>query len=143
MSAAESGAAIRDALANDLTIDIVTTGARSGLARRIEIWFTTISGQIVIGGTASAGATDGGHTPRDWLANLRAEPRFWFCLKESVQAELTAEAHEVRDLARRRAYFMAPETRWYRDNSPSTEVLIAEGPLVEVRFTGDYAWLND
>jgi len=37
--------AARQALLRDRTIDIVTTGARTGLQRRTEIWFTNMAGR--------------------------------------------------------------------------------------------------
>jgi len=61
---------IKKALNNDRTIDIVTIGAKSGLPRRIEIWFTNVKGRIIICGTPNAKGKNGTRTPRDWLANL-------------------------------------------------------------------------
>ena len=75
--------AIDDALRADLTIDITTTGCRSGQPRRIEIWFLHIDGRIFITGTPGR---------RDWYANLKADNRLTFHLKESVQADLAATA---------------------------------------------------
>ena len=79
---------IRKALENDRTIDIITTGAKSGLPRKIEIWFTNLAGRIIICGTPGSRGEQGPRTPRDWLANLKANPDFTFCLKESINAEL-------------------------------------------------------
>ena len=42
-------AAVLDALASDMTIDITTFGRRSGKERRIEIWFLNIDGTLPIG----------------------------------------------------------------------------------------------
>ena len=66
-------AAIRQALAKDLVIDITTTGRRSGALRRLEIWFHEIEGRWYI--TGSPGK-------RDWHANLLATPQFTFHLKD-------------------------------------------------------------
>jgi hypothetical protein len=41
---------VRRALASDRTIDITTTGRRSGQPRRIEIWFHNLGGRIYISG---------------------------------------------------------------------------------------------
>jgi deazaflavin-dependent oxidoreductase (nitroreductase family) len=125
---------IRAALATDQTVDIITTGARSGLPRTTEIWFTNVSGRIIICGTPEA--------PRDWLANLIAHPEFTFRLKESVEAELSARAIPVRDPEQRRTLMSAPETQWYRDQVDSVEALIERSPVVDVSFTGAFAWLN-
>ena len=42
---------IKEALATDLTIDIVTKGARTGKMRTTEIWYTRVGGEIYITGT--------------------------------------------------------------------------------------------
>ncbi len=135
-------AAMRRALRTDRTIDIVTTGARTGLPRTTEIWFTNVGGRIVICGTPSADGTPGPRKPRNWLANLAANPDFLFCLKESVNVRLTARARVVRDPAERRRIMSAPETAWYRDRGTSLEELVAASPIVDVRFTGEFASLN-
>ncbi len=54
-----------DELARYLTIDLTTTGRKSRLPRRIEIWWFRVDGHFYITGT-------GGR--RDWLANLRSDP---------------------------------------------------------------------
>jgi hypothetical protein len=133
---------IRAALRSDRTIDIVTTGARTGQARTVEIWFTNIGGRIIICGTPSAGGERGTRKPRDWLANLRAHPEFLFCLKESVTARLTARASPVSDPGDRHRLMSAPETIWYREQVSSVEELVAGSPIVDVVFTGRYAALN-
>ncbi len=125
---------VKAALRKDRTIDIITTGAKSGLPRRIEIWFNNINGRIIICGTPGATGGKGSYTPRDWLANLRAHPEFVFCLKESLQIELPAKAVEIRDAADRRYLMSAPETKWYRDQVGSVDELVDNSPIVEVFF---------
>lgn len=125
---------IRTALQHDRTIDIITTGARSGLPRRTEIWFTNVGGRIIICGTPDAGGKRGAYTPRDWLANLKAHPDFTFCLKESVQVELPARAVVITDPDDRRRLMTAPATQWYRDQVDSVEELVESSPIVEVFF---------
>ena len=80
------------ALRSDLTIDIVTTGRRSGLPRTAEIWFMVVDDAVYICGTPGAGGDERDRWPRDWMANLLAEPAFVFVLKESVRLELPARA---------------------------------------------------
>ncbi|MFN2143865.1 MAG: nitroreductase/quinone reductase family protein [Anaerolineales bacterium] len=128
---------IQQALKTDRTIDIVTTGAKSGLPRRTEIWFWNISGRIIICGTPDAKGAGGPRVRRDWLANLRANPEFLFCLKESLRAELPARAEIITDPADRRAIMTAPETYWYREQAASVEDLVANSPIVEVFFLED------
>ena len=125
---------IRTALENDRTIDIITTGAKSGLPRKIEIWFTNVGGRIIICGTPGSRGGKGPRTPRDWLANLKANPEFVFCLKESLQIELPARAVIITDPQDRRGIMGAPETQWYRDQVDSIENLVAGSPIVEVFF---------
>jgi len=127
-------AEIQAALRQDRTIDIITTGARTGLPRRLEIWFNNIHGRIIICGTPNAKGGKGQYSPRDWLANLRKHPEFTFCLKESLQVELPAIAVEIVDPEDRRALMSAPETQWYRDQVDSIEDLVAGSPIVEVFF---------
>ena len=125
---------IRNALRKDRTIDIVTTGAKTGLPRRTEIWFTNVNGRIFICGTPNAKGEKGHYSPRDWLANLRAHPDFKFCLKETIQVELQATAIEILDPDDRRYIMSAPGTKWYRDQVDSVEDLVNESPIVEVFF---------
>ena len=125
---------IREALRKDRTIDIITIGAKSGVPRRIEIWFTRVNGRIIICGTPNAKGGKGHYNPRDWLANLRAHPEFMFCLKESVKIELPAKAVEIVDPQDRRYLMSAPETKWYRDQVDSIDDLVNESPIVEVFF---------
>jgi hypothetical protein len=125
---------IRDALRKDRTIDIITIGAKSGLPRRMEIWFTNVKGRIIICGTPNAKGDKGQYTPRDWLANLKAHPEFTFCLKESLNIELPATAVEIVDPLDRRYLMSAPETKWYRDQVDSIDDLVNESPIVEVFF---------
>lgn len=125
---------IEEALSKDKTIDIITTGAKTGQPRRIEIWFHNLNGRIVICGTPSGSGEMGKRVRRDWLANLKANPEFVFILKESVQAELSARAVEIIDPEDRRAIMSAPETKWYRDQGFSVEQMVAESPIIEVFF---------
>ena len=125
---------IRNALNKDRTIDIITTGAKSGRPRKIEIWITNVGGRIIICGTPEAKGNKGPRSPRDWLANLKANPDFTFCLKESLHVELPARAVLILDPEDRRRLMSAPETKWYRDQVDSIEDLVAGSPMVEVFF---------
>lgn len=125
---------IREALNHDRTIDIITIGAKSGLPRRTEIWFTNVGGRIIICGTPDAKGGKGPYTPRHWLANLKANPHFTFCLKESVHVELPARAVEIVDRADRRYLMSVPATQWYRDQVDALEELVNHSPIVEVFF---------
>ena len=125
---------VRKALRRDRTIDIITIGARSGLLRKTELWFVNIGGRIIICGTPGAEGGKGGRMPRDWLANLKANPRFTFCLKESLKIDLPARAVEIVDVEDRRRIMSAPQTKWYRDQVDSVDDLVRGSPIVEVFF---------
>ncbi|MCB1643907.1 MAG: nitroreductase family deazaflavin-dependent oxidoreductase [Pseudomonadales bacterium] len=129
--------AIKAALASDKTIDIVTTGKKSGMPRTTEIWFNRVEDRIIICGTPGSSEEGGsGYQPRHWLANLRARPNFQFCLKESVQACLPARAVEITDAADRRYIMMHPATQWYRDHVTDPEDLVRDSPIIEVFLEG-------
>jgi hypothetical protein len=125
---------IQRALREDRLIDIITTGAKSGLPRKTEIWFTNVGGRIIICGTPAAKGGKGPRARRDWLANLRAHPEFVFCLKESLNVQLRARAVVITDPEDRRTLMSAPETQWYRDQVNSVEELIEGSPIVEIFF---------
>jgi F420H(2)-dependent quinone reductase len=79
----------------DRTIDITTTGRRSGKPRRIEIAFYRIGDAFYLSGIPA-------RHRRDWLANLSEEPHFTFHLKHGVVADLPAVATVITDEAERR-----------------------------------------
>ena len=134
--------ALRRALAEDRTIDIVTRGARSGMRRSTEIWFTRVGDEIYICGTPAGDGTTGPRRRRDWLANLKAHPELEFVLKESLAAVLPAVATEITDRDERTRIFSAPETSWYREQTGSVARLVDEAPLVRVEFVGEASALN-
>jgi hypothetical protein len=125
---------VRAALRNDRLIDIVTTGAKSGMVRKTEIWFCNVGDRIIICGTPDAEGNSGPRSHRDWLANLKAEPEFKFCLKESLTVQLSARAVLITDAEDRRRLMAAPETAWYREQTNSVDELVEGSPIVEVFF---------
>jgi deazaflavin-dependent oxidoreductase (nitroreductase family) len=118
-------AAVLDALASDMTIDITTFGRRSGKERRIEIWFLNIDGTIYITGTPG---------PRDWFANVQKNPALRFHLKESITADLNARAMVVTDADERARVFQATSAQWYLQQGDDLDSLLAEAPMVRVEF---------
>ena len=58
--------------ARERTVDITTTGRRSGRPRRIELWFYREGDENYLSGTPG---------PRAWVSNLRADPDFTFHLE--------------------------------------------------------------
>ena len=126
---------IHRALSRDRTIDIVTRGARTGLWRTVEIWFTRVDDRIIICGTPGAsGAGGSAREPRGWLANLKRHPDFWFCFKESLRFCVAAQAAEVTNTDDRRFIMSHPATVWYRQHASSVADLVAGSPIVEVHF---------
>jgi len=116
--------AIERGLENDRTIDITTTGRKSGEPRRIEIWMHHFDGHTYISGSPGT---------RGWYANLRANPEFTFHLKGSVQADLPAVAQPITDEAERREVI----TRIFGGTGRSAdeiEAWVSGSPLVEVEF---------
>jgi deazaflavin-dependent oxidoreductase (nitroreductase family) len=112
-----------DALAARQTIDITTTGRRSRQPKRIEIWWFRVDGRFIITGTPG---------PRDWVANLRADPRL------TVHAggeDIPAVASFVDDPAFRRVVFTQPKTSWYSSQA-ELDRLVATAPMVEVQLLG-------
>jgi deazaflavin-dependent oxidoreductase (nitroreductase family) len=118
---------IRETLAHGHTIDITTTGRRSGEARRIEIVFHNIDGRIFITGTPR-------RETRAWLHNLRADPRLVIHLKGAVKADLPATAREITDAAERRTVFDWVVQHAWRQNDPAAMTRFS--PLVEVQVEG-------
>jgi MinD-like ATPase involved in chromosome partitioning or flagellar assembly len=133
---------LETALKTDRTIDIITVGAKSGKKRTTEIWFTNIEERIIICGTPSSDGARGRYKPRDWLANLKANPAFQFCFKESIKRCIPARAMPIVDIADRTQIMSAPETSWYRERGFSIDDLVAGSPIVEITFLGDYSYLN-
>jgi deazaflavin-dependent oxidoreductase (nitroreductase family) len=118
---------IARALARGHTIDITTTGRRSGLPRRIEIVFHNFGGRLYISGMPRAGRT------RAWIHNLAANPRFTFHLKGAAAADLPATARIITDEAERRTVLTAVADVWRRQD---VEAMIRYSPLIEVTIDG-------
>jgi deazaflavin-dependent oxidoreductase (nitroreductase family) len=113
----------RNALSHDQTIDITTTGRRSGSPRRLEIWFHNLDGHIYITGLPGQ---------RGWYANLLAHPDFTFHLKQTARAELPAHARPVTHRAERERVLRTILDRLGRHEALSDWV--DRSPLVEVEL---------
>jgi deazaflavin-dependent oxidoreductase (nitroreductase family) len=119
---------------DDRTIDITTTGRRSGEPRRIEIVFYRVGEDVYLSGIP-------GPTRRDWLANLAAQPTFTFHLKHGVVADLPATATVIVDPGERRRVLAVFVEQFNRRRDPDSEwpvaVLdewVAGSPLAKVTF---------
>jgi len=117
---------IAQALAHGHTIDMTTTGRRSGEARRIEIVFHNLDGRIYISGIPNP------HHQRGWLHNLEADPNLTIHLKGPVVADLPATARVITDPEERRPVIERIARIWNRD----PETMQAHSPLIEVSIEG-------
>jgi deazaflavin-dependent oxidoreductase (nitroreductase family) len=109
------------ALARNRTIDITTTGAKSGRPQRIEIWAWVADGTVYL--TGSPGR-------RDWYANLKENPEFTFHVKHGLQLDLPARARPIEDPVERRDVLTH-----VLGGSYDLEGWITGSPLVEVEFS--------
>lgn len=107
-----------------ITVDITTTGRKSGEPRRIEIWIVKVGDRVIIGGTPR---------PRDWLANVQADPSMIVHFKDHAVFDAAATAAEVTDPTVRREIWEHLSTSWYRTQTP-VEELIATAPTIELTF---------
>lgn len=117
---------VRRALQTDRTIDITTTGRRSGNPHRIEIWFHNLEGEIFLTGRPGA---------RDWYANLLSHPEFTFHLKGSVEADLRARAQPVTDPDERRR--ILSRIAGHHRGQEDFERWVESSPLVRLTFPDD------
>jgi deazaflavin-dependent oxidoreductase (nitroreductase family) len=120
-----------DSSAAERTIDITTVGARTGIPRRIEVWFHHVDGHWYITGVPG---------PRNWYANLRANPRFIVHLKHGVTADLPATAAPVDEPTRRQVITAVldlqnrPEIAARVSRRQNLNDWLAGSPLVEILF---------
>ncbi len=117
---------VRRALSRGHTVDITTTGRRSGKSRRIEVVFHSFDGRLYISGMPRK-------ERRSWLANLDADPRMTFHLKGAVKADLPARARILVDPAEREAVLRRIAQAWRRTD---VDTMVRWSPLVEVQIDG-------
>jgi deazaflavin-dependent oxidoreductase (nitroreductase family) len=115
---------VKQALQVDRTIDITTTGRKTGNPRRIEIWFHNLAGRLYITGTPGS---------RDWYSNLLANPDFTFHLKRSTRADLKARATPILDKDQRREIIAGIHRKL--DGSRDLNAWVEGSPLVEVELS--------
>ncbi|HEY0530436.1 MAG TPA: nitroreductase family deazaflavin-dependent oxidoreductase [Actinoplanes sp.] len=111
---------MRQALEQQRTVEITTTGRRSGQPRRIETWRYRAAGRYWL--TGSPGA-------RDWYANVLAHPEFTLHLKG---LDVRARARVVTDPDERARVLgeIVPALDW----AGSLENWMAGSPLVEIEL---------
>jgi deazaflavin-dependent oxidoreductase (nitroreductase family) len=113
------------------TIDITTLGARTGAPRRVEVWFHRVDGRWYITGMPA---------PRNWYANVRANPRFTVHLKHGIAADLPATAAPVDEPTRRRVITAVlelqdrPELAARVSQRQQLDEWLTHSPLIEIIF---------
>ncbi|MBJ7609308.1 MAG: nitroreductase family deazaflavin-dependent oxidoreductase [Candidatus Dormibacteraeota bacterium] len=117
--------------ADDRTIDITTSGRRTGEPRRIEIVFYRLGDDVYLSGIP-------GPTTRNWLANLAANPEFTFHLKHGVVADLPATATVIVDAAERRRVLAVFVEEFNHRNGPDSPwpTAVLESGWLAVRWPG-------
>ena len=111
---------VRRALDEQRTVEITTTGRRTGRPRRLETWRYRAAGRYWL--TGSPG-------PRDWYANVLAHPSFTLHLNSLA---LQVRGRAVLDPEERERVLgeIVPAVDW----AGSLEGWIAGSPLVEIEF---------
>jgi deazaflavin-dependent oxidoreductase (nitroreductase family) len=110
---------VAEALGHSQTIDLTTTGRRSGEPRRIEIMLHSIDGRLLISGHPGF--------PRGWIANINADPAVTLHLRGPA-VDVPARARLMTDAAEREA-LLAPIARLWRIPLPA---MVEGAPLIEV-----------
>ena len=104
-------------LARTRTVDLVTTGRRSGRPQRVEIWWFHFENRFVITGTPG---------PRDWYANILANSRV---VIETRHGDFPATAVPVSDRDFRHRFFTSAVTRWYATQAELQD-LVESAPMI-------------
>ena len=120
--------ATRTALHHSQVIDLTTTGRRTGRQRRVEIFLHDENGLLFISGMPRADRT------RDWIHNIKADPRVVVHLKRSVVADLPATARVISDPEERRPLIEAAAKRWRRTDVAN---MLQYSPLIVLSVDGD------
>ena len=119
---------IKTALERDKTVDITTIGRKSGRPRRIETWYYRSRGRYFLSGSPGT---------RDWQANLIANPRMKFHLKESITTTLDATAIHIKDPDERRSIISGFDR--FREGAQTMygsdlDTWVKSSPLIELVF---------
>ena len=112
---------VSEALHRSQLIDVTTTGRRSGLPRRIEIFLHDEDGVLFITGMPRRDRT------RDWIHNITADPHVIVHLKKGIEADVPATARVITDPREARPLIEAAARRWRRDD---VDEMIAHSPLI-------------
>ena len=109
-------ATVRAALDRGGIADITTIGRKTGLPRRIEIYFHQFDGELYLTGRPGF--------RRDWVANIVAHPEFTLHLKRGVQADIPVRGRLEPDREERaRILYRALTESWGSDPERSRGAL--------------------
>ena len=112
---------VQEALEKDLVIDITTTGRKTGRPRRVEIWFHNLDGELYITGLPGS---------RGWYANILADPRMTFHLKETATADFPARATPITGVEQKRDILRRICTK--QGTLDQLEARVSGAPLIKV-----------
>jgi deazaflavin-dependent oxidoreductase (nitroreductase family) len=116
-------ASVQQALSRGQTIDITTTGRRTGQARRIEIVTHVFDGHLYISGLPST-------RTRAWIRNLEADPHLTVHLKgPDAVADLPATARIITEPQERLQILEKVARVWRRRD---VDEMVQFSPLMEV-----------
>ena len=119
--------AVRSSLDHGQTVEITTTGAKTGRQRRLEIVLHNFDKHLYVSGVPNPARK------RGWLANLEANPALTIHLKRPVQADLAATARVITDHAERKAVLEQVARVW---NRRDLGMMLEYSPLIEVSIEG-------
>lgn len=122
--------------AAERTVEITTTGAKTGRRIRIEIWLYGVEDELYLSRTP-------GLPQAGWVANLLASPGFVLHLKNGAQGDLQATASAITDAAERKRVFAAMVEDLSQPSNPAglstppkpVERWLAGSPLFRVELS--------
>lgn len=108
-------------LETTLTVDLTTIGRTSGRPSTVEIWAWWFEDRYLITGTPG---------PRDWLANILADPSVFVDVRGH---RLAGHAYVVDDPDLRRRFFESRQANWYSTQA-ELDHLVRAAPMIEITF---------
>ena len=124
------------ALARGGVVAITTTGRTTGRPHTVDVTLHNIDRRLVIAGRPG---------PRDWYANLQADPHFTIDLRGGVEASIAAVAEPITDWSARRKLMEAVMVKGFGFSPERTQrelhFWVTRSPLVLVKADWP-GWVN-
>lgn len=124
------------ALARGGVVAITTTGRTSGHPHTTDVTLHNVDRELVIAGRPG---------PRDWYANLKADPHFTIHLKGGVEVAIAALAEHLTDWSERRDLMQRVMIKGFGFSPERTKreihFWVTRSPLVRVRVDWP-GWVN-